>query len=80
MKQLAVIKNVRCGVGDRGRAWLSFNTYITECSAAGQFVEWADAKKVLEDAYVEDVSQLNGKACWVEVSNGFIKFLEIAKI
>lgn len=79
-EQLAIIKGVRCGVGDRGRAWLSFSTYVSDCSAALQIVEWDAAKQVLEDADVQDVHQLNGKPCWVEVDRGMIVFLRMAKI
>ena len=79
-KQLAIIKNVHCGVGDRGVACLWFDTYINEHSAVLQVLSWAIAKDVLEKISVDDVYKLNGKACWVEVDNGYIKFLEIAAI
>jgi hypothetical protein len=79
-KQLAIIKNVHCGVGDRGVACLWFDTYISECSAALQVLSWDDAKLVIEKAGVSDVGRLAGRACWVEAGNGFIKFIEVASI
>ncbi len=67
-KTMAIIKDVRCGVGDRGRAWLQFSTYCSEASAALQIIEWEDAKDVIEAYGVSDVSQLEGKPCWVDIS------------
>jgi len=78
-EQIAIIKNVKIGVGDRGRAWLSFDTYVSECAAALQVVEWDAAKQVIEDADVGDVHDLNGKPCWVETDGTFIKFLRVWK-
>ena len=80
MKQLAIIRGVKCGVGDRGRAWLSFSTHTTECITALQIVEWDDAKKVIEDADVSDIYKLEGKPCWVEVERNTMLFVGIAKI
>lgn len=79
-EQLAVIRGVKCGVGDYGNATLSFSTYISECVAALQVVGWDDAKKLIEDAGVEHVDLLVGKTCWVEVGNGMIIFKRLAKI
>lgn len=67
-KTLAIIRRVQCGVGDRGRAWLSFSVYVTECSAALTILEWDRAKEVIEAYGVEDVQNLDGKPCWVDTS------------
>lgn len=80
-KQLAIIKNVHCGVGDYGVACLWFDVHIDESSSALTVLDWERAKIVIEKYGVRDVQQLNGKPCWVDTSTrGIIRFLEPAKI
>lgn len=74
-ERLAIIKDVRMGANDYGQPGLSFTAYITESSAASQFVNWEDAGKLL--ATVSDVRQLEGWPCWVEVDGNLIKFLRL---
>lgn len=79
-KVMAVIKRVRCGVGDHGVAYLQFTTFISECEAALQIFLWEEAKAIIEAANVSDVNHLEGKTCWVECEKGPIKFKGILKI
>lgn len=67
-ERLAIMRHVRCGVGDRGRAWLSFDVFTSESSAALTILEWDRAKEVIEAYGVSDVHQLEGKPCWVDTS------------
>lgn len=73
-EQLAVIRNVRIGAGDRGNGALWFDTYISESEGAMQVLGKDEAWEVI--AQVEDVQRLEGMACWVETENphGIIKF------
>lgn len=80
MEKLAVIKNPVIGVDDRGHASLRFTTYVSESSAASQALNWEEAKTLIESADVSDVRQLDGKPCWVEQADGFIRFLRICKL
>lgn len=79
-EQLAIIRNVNCGVGDYGKACLWFDAYIGECAAALQVIEWGAAGKLLEEAGIADVNKLNGRPCYVEVGGGMILFKRMAKI
>ena len=79
-KQLAIMKKVKIGTRDMGRACMWFAAYIDESSAALQVLNWMDTKKVIEDANVYDFKSLEGHACWVECDQDQILFLKIAKI
>ena len=74
-ERLAVIRGVRIGAHDYYGAGLTFSTYISEHVAAGQSLNWEDSKALV--ATVEDVHQLEGKPCWVEVDGNLIKFLRL---
>lgn len=63
-KTLAIIKEVRCGVGDRGVAWLQLSAFTSESGAALQIIDWAAAKDVIEAYGVSDVKQ-PGLMTWV---------------
>lgn len=66
---MAIIKDAKFGVGDRGKTTLTFSTFITEGSAALQvFYDMDEISSILEKYGVEDVPHLNGKACWVDTS------------
>lgn len=67
-KTMAIIRRPRFGVGDRGTVVLSFATYISECSAADQYLTAGEATRVIEAYGVSDVVQLDGKPCWVDRS------------
>lgn len=74
-KQVAIIRDVRIGAHDYYGAALSFTTYTSESTAASHSLTWEDAKALA--ATVDDVHQLDGKACWVEVDGQLIKFLRL---
>jgi hypothetical protein len=74
-EQLAIIRNVRIGFHDYYGAALSFTTYVTESSAAAQTLGWEAAKPIVET--VDDVRDLEGKPCWVEIDGQMIKFLRL---
>ena len=79
-ESLAIIREVHCGVSDRGTACLWFSAYIGESSAALQVMSWSDAKDIIEAYAVTDVADLNGKPCWVDTSShGIIRYLRPAK-
>ena len=79
-EQLAVIRQVRYGVGDYGQPALSFTTYISDCVGAGQFFHQPQADEIILAAGVSDVHALEGMTCWVEVSGCMIRFLRMAKM
>ena len=74
-KQMAVIRNVHVGGGDRGTPCLWFDTYISEASAALQVLDWETARELVRKTY--DVKELEGKPCWVEVDGNIIRFVEL---
>ncbi len=75
-EKLAIIKDVHCGVSDRGKFALRLTVYDSECSAALQVWEdLAEIAKIVEAYGVSDVGALNGKPCWVEVGNGLMKWV-----
>lgn len=74
-KQLAIIRQVECGVGDYGQAALWFSTFITESGAALQVFDWDQAREVIEAYGVRDVHQLEGKPCWVNASGSLIRWV-----
>ena len=76
-EQMAIIRDVGIGAGDRGIPCLWFSTYVTESSAALQVIDWTDAFELLKA--VDRVEQLNGKPCWVEVDGNMIRFLRLWK-
>lgn len=74
-KQMAIVKGVHCGVGDRGRFALWFNVYISECVAALQvFQGGEEVARIVEAAGVGDVKELDGRPCWVECDGSLIRF------
>lgn len=66
--EMAIMRDVRFGVGDRGRCWLQFETKVANGSAAMQYLEVEQAVPVIETYGVSDVHQLNGKPCLVDTS------------
>lgn len=79
---LAIIRRPRCGASDRGTVALMFSTYITDSSAADQFLDMERDPKAALDLLrtVGDVTQLEGAPCWVDVSRpGLIVYLRPAK-
>jgi hypothetical protein len=74
-EQVAIIRGIRAGANDRGQPGLTFQTYITESSAAQQFVSWADAADMART--VSDIRELEGRPCWVETDGSLIRFLRL---
>lgn len=76
---VAIIRNPIIGVGDGTKACLSFETFVDEGLAASHWVSWDEAKKIIEDAGVTDIKQLDGTACWVIHENNTQKFQRVWK-
>lgn len=80
MEQMAIIRNPRLGCSDRGVVALSFDTYITDSTAASQWL-WVESNdEDRQKAFdllrtVDDVARLDGRPCWVEVSSSTISYL-----
>jgi hypothetical protein len=71
-RQLAIIKNPHVAIEDHTlKLVLFFDTAISEGHQALQCVELPEFDI---PGLKLDVSALEGKPCWVEVSNSFIKF------
>jgi hypothetical protein len=73
-KTLAVMRDVKFGVSDRGGVCLMFSAYTEEHLCAGHFVPLKEAAEFIRAYGVDDVSKLNGKTCWVKV-DGMIQTL-----
>lgn len=80
MEKLAVIRNVKFGVGDRGTVVLRFDTYVTENTAASQSLYPEDAINAIQAAGVDDVYKLNGRTCWVNEERAVIQFVRMADL
>lgn len=74
-EQVAIIRDVRAGANDYGQPGLTFTTYITESSAAQQFIGWQEAGEIVKK--VTDIRELEGKPCWVEADGDLIRFLRL---
>ena len=80
MEQLAIIRKVGFGNRDIGRPCLWFGTYISEAGTALQVFVEDDALALIKQMGVYDIKELEGRACWVEVTTGTIKFKRLADI
>ncbi len=78
MKQMAIMRHVTFGLQpDCGKVGLSFFVYLDESSAYNQFIADEKALGIIKKFGVEDIKNLNGKPCWVEVSESdYVRFLE----
>jgi hypothetical protein len=74
LRALAIIKGVRYGVGPGGDVGLSFGAYIAEGVGAPQFLPDTLATGVINLYQVGDVSRLEGKPCWVTITDGVLAF------
>ena len=74
-RQMAIMKHVRFGVNDRGIVGLTFQTYLSEGSAASQFLGEEKALEFIKEYLVKDVSKLNGKPCWAECDGNIVRLL-----
>jgi hypothetical protein len=78
---LGFIKGVGIGMRDTSGACLWFTAYTDEHSASLQILNWKEAKKLIEDAQVHNVNDLNRRACIIDVSKlGVHRFVRIAKL
>ena len=80
MEVLAIIKDVNIGMRDCNEPVLWFTTHTSECSAALQVFNWVEAGKLIKDAKVYSVNNLEGKACFVEKDGWLLKFIRVASI
>lgn len=78
--KLAVIRRPVFGTDDRGSVSLRFTAYVSEAGAADQYLQAKYAVEVLAAADASDVSELNGKTCWVREHDGLIEFVRMAKL
>lgn len=65
---MAIIRRPKYGVEERAGVCLRFETYVTENSAASQFLSQKDAAEVIKAYGIDDVAKLDGKPCWVDLS------------
>jgi hypothetical protein len=82
-EQMAVMKGVDIGLRDTAYPVLWFTVYLNDSLCALQVLSWHDAGKLIEDSDVHSVSDLEGRACYVETGSGCggaVKFLRAAKI
>lgn len=80
MKKLAIIKGVGFGLRDVGQACLWFATHIDESEAALQIFVGKELERIVKESGCYDISEIEGKSCWVECKDGVIRFKEFSKI
>jgi len=79
-KVLAIIKGVGFGVRDTSHAMLWFTAYESETSASLQCIPAEQAVELLEKHGIANVTDLEGKPCWLQRDNGLIKFIDFVRI
>ena len=79
-EQLAIIKSVGYGIRDTGKPCLWFDTMFGDNSGALQVFFGSAADKIIVDAHVYDVHNLEGKACWIRIEAGTVTFLRMTKM
>jgi len=80
MRQLAIMRGVNFGLRDVGTPVLWFTVHVSEGSAALQVLADEEMKTLLKNAGCYSITELEGKACWVERDAGMIAFKGFAKI
>lgn len=73
---LAVIRNPGIGMRDLDEPGLWFDTYTDESRAALQVLDWVRAKEVMRFVN-RNVSELEGKVCWVHTDGTVMKYLRM---
>lgn len=79
---MGIIKNVGIGLRDTNHPCMWFNVYTSDCLASLQMFSWDEAAKIIKDADVYSVNDLEGHGCYMEgdnVGGGIIKFVRVAK-
>jgi hypothetical protein len=77
---LAIIKNAGFGMRDNERPCLFFDVMFDDSSGALQvFFNYDDICRIIKDHDVWDVTNLNGKACWIEINGGIARWLRAFK-
>ena len=74
VEQTAIIKHPRFGCCDHGMVGLMFTVYLSESSAANQFVPYEEAVQILKKHFIEDIAVLDGAPCWVVCEGPYIRF------
>jgi len=70
LRAMAIIKSPRFGLNAFNEIGLSFAVYIAEGAGAPQFLTVGAALKVIAAYDVGDVRNLDGKPCWVDITDG----------
>ena len=76
---MAIIRGVRFGLHDRRGEGveLAFAVYISETQSAPLSLDTAeDIAQIIEAYGVSDVSQLEGRPCWVEIIGGQVYWVK----
>lgn len=79
-KQLAIIRNPTYGVNDRGNVWLCFQAHTDENGAAMLGFTQPQADEIIKQADAQDVRRFDGRACWVCLEDGLMRFVRMANI
>ena len=74
-EQMAIIQGVGIGLRDTNRPVLWWSVHTGNDGSALHVFDWETAAAIIKDYGVEEVHSLNGKPCWVEVSDNRITFL-----
>lgn len=73
---MAVIKDPGIGMRDVDEPVLWFDTYTSEGIGALQVLDWDRAYRVMRGVR-RSISELEGRACWVETDGTTMKFIRL---
>ena len=74
MRQMAIIQGVGVGLRDTNQPILWWSVHTGNNGSALLIFDWATAADIIRDYDVREIHSLNGKPCWVEVSNNTIVY------
>ncbi len=65
-EEMAIMKDVKFGVRDVGKANLSFTVHRSSGTASLQILYLKEAVKLIEKHQIKDINELEGHACIIE--------------
>jgi hypothetical protein len=78
-EELAIISGVRVGMRDCHNPVVSFSVRYCDGLASLQVLSWEEAGMAIKEAWITDLSTLEGKTCVVERKDNYAQFVRFSK-